>query len=157
MRQKLKFLIVGIILAGVFSCKVDSNCETNNVNYVTFHAMNLDANGEEQPLLVKFDSILSPQAEVAIYKPDSAIGVSAFSLPLSPVENITDFYFYYEETVDSIRFTYEKRNSVDSPECGIDMEFVGLDTVYQSYDSMVIVNDTLRRTVNAPNIKFFIL
>ncbi|MBK6266873.1 hypothetical protein JKA74_17650 [Marivirga sp. S37H4] len=153
----MKFLTIGIILAGVFSCQVDSNCGSINVDYITFHLKSLNANGQEQNKTVKYDSIVSPQANMALYKPDSVIAIGAFSLPLSPAENVTDFYLYSANRVDSLRFTYEKINRVDSPECGIDMEFVGLDTVFHSYDSMIIVNDTLRRTVNAPNIKLFIL
>ena len=144
-----------LCLASIFACDVDSNCGSVNVDFITFSTVTLNANLEERNVQVFFDSIVSPQTDSVFVELDT---IGTFSLPLSPVTNETDFFFYFtgSSRVDSIRFTYDKINRVDSPECGIDMEFVGIDTVFQSFDSMVIVNDTLKRTVNAPNIKLFI-
>lgn len=130
---------------------------------MTFSTVTLNANLEEVTKNVRFDSIFSPQTDSIFAYQDTSF-ISSFRLPLSPVENKTDFFFYYTVTNsgdtishgDTIRFTYEKRNSIDSPECGIDMEFIGMDTAFQTFDSLIIVNDTLKRTVNAPNIKLFI-
>ncbi|HET8859996.1 DUF6452 family protein [Marivirga sp.] len=142
-----------ILFTLIFACDVDSNCGSVNVDYVTFRPVTLNANLEEIRREVIFDSIVSPQTDSIFFLQDT---IGSFTLPLSPAENHTDFYFYYGERGDTIRFTYEKRNSVDSPECGINPEFIGLDTAFQTFDSLIIVNDTLKRTLNAPNIKLFI-
>ncbi|RUA31442.1 MAG: hypothetical protein DSY77_13075 [Bacteroidetes bacterium] len=163
MESIIKKSIVLLLFTIIFACDVDSNCGSINVDYVTFSTVTLNANLEERPKEVRFDSIFSPQTD-SIFVLNDTVTISNFSLPLSPAENQTDFYFYYSvnnsgDTVsygDTIRFTYEKRNRIDSPECGIDMEFIGMDTAFQTFDSLVIVNDTLKRTVNAPNIKLFI-
>ncbi|WKK77226.1 DUF6452 family protein [Marivirga salinae] len=163
MESIIKKSLVILLIAGIFACDVDSNCGSINVDYVTFGTVTLNANLEEAPKNVSFDSIISPQTD-SIFRYKDSISISSFRLPLSPVENQTDFFFYYSinnanDTVkygDTIRFTYEKLNRVDSPECGVDFEFVGMDTAYQTFDSLVIVNDTLKRTINAPNIKLFI-
>lgn len=159
MNKILKYSLIGSFLMLVFACKVDSNCGSVNVDYVVFDLVNLNAEGVEQERSVVFDSIISPQAVITIFQqPDTSdLEVSSFPLPLNPVGDTTDFYFYYEGNSDTLRFSHEKINRVDSPECGIDMEFIGLDTVFQTFDSLIIVNDTLRRRQdNAPNIKLFI-
>jgi hypothetical protein len=157
MESMIKKTIVLIFSITVLACEVDSNCGINNVDdnvdYVTFRFVTLNANLEEENIGVIFDSIVSPQTDSVFFRNDT---LSEFQLSLSPVENQTDFLFYYGPRVDSIRFQYFKRNRVDSPECGIDSEFLGLDTTFQSFDSLIIVNDTLKRSVNAPNIKLFI-
>lgn len=153
MKSIIKKTLVIILLSGIFACDVDSNCGSINVDYVTFRTVSLNANLQEVDVSVVFDSIMSPQTDSIFFFQDT---LNAFRLPLSPVQNQTDFFFYYGPRTDTIRFTYEKRNRVDSPECGIDMEFVGMDTAFQTFDSLIIVNDTLKRTVNAPNIKLFI-
>jgi hypothetical protein len=153
MKSIIKKSIVLISIITILACEVDSNCGSINVDYVTFSTFSLDANSEEVGADVIFDSIISPQTDSIFFLQDT---ISNFQLPLSPVENQTDFYFYYGPFVDSIRFTYEKRNRVDSPECGFDLEYIGMDTAFQTFDSLIIVNDTLKRTVNAPNIKLFI-
>lgn len=163
MESIIKKGLVILLIAGIFACEVDSNCGSVNVDYVTFSTVTLNANLEEITKNVRFDSVFSPQTDSIFAYQDSNF-ISSFRLPLSPVENQTEFFFYYSVNIagdtvnygDTIRFTYEKRNRVDSPECGIDMEFVGMDTAYQTFDSLIIVNDTLKRTVNAPNIKLFI-
>lgn len=168
MESIIKKSIVLILFITIFACEVDSNCGSNNVDnnvdFVTFSTVTLDANLEERTRAVRFDSITSPQTDLFFILQDT-VTISSFRLPLSPVENQTDFFFYYsinidDDTVsygDTISFTYEKRNRVDSPECGFLTEFVGLDTAFQTFDSLIIVNDTLKRTVNAPNIKLFVL
>jgi len=154
MESIIKKSIVLLALISIFACDVDSNCGSINVDYVTFSTYTTNANMEERKVDVIFDSIVSPQTDSVFFLQDT---LSSFQLPLSPVDNKTDFYFYYGPIVDSISFTYEKRNSVESPECGFDIEYVGMDTAFQTFDSLVIVNDTLKRTVNAPNIKLYIL
>lgn len=153
MESIIKKSLVILLIAGIFACDVDSNCGSINVDYVTFRTVTLNANLEEQDVAVIFDSIVSPQTDSIFFSQDT---LNTFQLPLSPVEDQTDFFFYSGTHGDTIRFTYEKANRVDSPECGIDLEFIGIDTAYQTFDSLVIVNDTLKRTINAPNIKLFI-
>ncbi|SMG41964.1 hypothetical protein SAMN05661096_02845 [Marivirga sericea] len=153
MESIIKKSIVLILIVSIFACQVDSNCNTLNVDYVTFNTVSLNANAEEINVQVIFDSIVSPQTDSVFFLEDT---LQNFQLPLSPVENQTDFFFYYGPFIDTIRFTYEKRNTVDSPECGIDMQYFGMDTAFQTFDSLIIVNDTLKSTLNAPNIKLFI-
>jgi len=153
MESIIKKILVILLLSGIFACDVDSNCGSINVDYVTFRPVTLNANLEEQNVNVIFDSIISPQTDSIFFYQDT---LSNFQLPLSPVENQTDFFFYYGPNADTIRFTYETSNSVDSPECGVNLQYLGMDTAYQTFDSLVIVNDTLKRTINAPNIKLFI-
>ncbi|WP_375579343.1 DUF6452 family protein [Marivirga tractuosa] len=153
MESIIKKSLVSIFIISLFACEVDSVCGSQNVDYVTFRTVSLDANLEEVNVDVVFDSIVSPQTDSVFFFQDTLFN---FELPLSPVENQTDFYFYYGPFVDTIRLSYEKRNWVDSPECGIDMQFIGMDTVFQTFDSLIIVNDTLKSNINAPNIKLFI-
>lgn len=159
MSKILKYSLIGGFLILVFACEVDSNCGSINVDYVIFDLVDLDAQGLEVEKSVLFDSITSPDAIITIFEQRDTVDVklSSFLLPLNPVGDTTEYYFYYEGQTDTIRFSHEKINRVDSPECGIDMEFIGLDTVFQTFDSLIIVNDTLRRRQdNAPNIKLFI-
>ena len=161
MESIIKKSLVILLIAGIFACDVDSNCGSVNVDYITFRTVTLNANLEEQDMAVIFDSIVSPQTDSIFFSQDT---LNTFQLPLSPVENKTDFFLYYSveddgdivSYGDTIRFAYEKTNRVDSPECGVDFEFIGMDTAFQTFDSLVIVNDTLKRTINAPNIKLFI-
>ena len=159
MNKILRYCLIGLFLSLIFACEVDSNCGSINVDYVTFDVVELNAEGREVEKTVLFDSIKSPQAIITIFQqPDTVdLLLSSFRLRLNPEGDTTDFYFYYDEQVDTIRFSHEKINRVDSPECGIDMEFIGLDTVLQTFDSLIIVNDTLRRRQDeTSNIKLFI-
>ncbi|WNB18177.1 DUF6452 family protein [Marivirga arenosa] len=152
MKSMIKKSILIALIFSIFACDVDSNCNTLNVDFVTFQTFTIKE-GEEEQVQVIFDSIVSPESDSTFFQSDT---LSIFELPLNPGSNQTSFYFYYGPFVDSIEFNYETRNAVDSPECGIDLEFVGMDTTFQTFDSLVIVNDTLKRTVNAPNIKLYI-
>jgi len=149
--KKLFFLVaLGLILA----CEVDSNCGGTNVNYVTLSSFQLTGvNREEEIREVNYDSIKTDMSDSLLISDSLS---SNFRLPLDPGKRSTTFYFYYDETADTIVFSYDKRNRVDSPECGVDFAFTDLDTVLQTFDSLIIVNDTLRRTIDAPNIKFYI-
>lgn len=149
----IRNFIIILLIAAVIACDVDSNCGSIAVNYVTLSSYTTNLNQEESLAEITYDSIISPQTDSVFIKDSTTANLI---LPLDPGSSQTDFYFYYNEGGDTISFTYGKRTRVDSPECGIDFEFVGLDTIYQTYDSMIIVNDTLRRTINAPNIKFYI-
>lgn len=151
--KKIRFGILTLLILAIFACDVDSNCASVNADYVTISTYKLNANLQERAYPVKYDSIKSPQTDVVFVAQDT---LATIALPLSPAENRTDFYFYYEQKTDTLSFTYEKRATVDSPECGIDNEFIGLDTVFQSFDSLIIANDTLKRTINVSNIKIFI-
>ena len=153
MESIFKKSIIFILIISLFACQVDSNCGSINVDYISFETVSLNANREEIDVQVIFDSIVSPQTDSVFFFQDT---LNAFQLPISPAENQTDFFFYYGPIVDTVRFTYEKRNRVDSPECGIDVEYLGMDTAFQTFDSLIIVNDTLKSTINAPNIKLFI-
>jgi hypothetical protein len=151
--KTLKYLLIVLSLSVLFACAVDSNCDSLNTDFVTFATYKLDANLQETAYAVKYDSIRSPQTEIVFISLDTLTNIA---LPLSPVENRTDFYFYYENKTDTISFSYEKRVNVDSPECGIDNQFIGLDTNFQTFDSLIINNDTLKITTNVSNIKIFI-
>ena len=153
--KAVKFLITIFSLIVAMACEQDVNCGSINVDYVTFQLVTVNEDGNEVARKVIFDSIVSPQASVT-FGPDSAIALSSFALPLSPAERRTDYYFYYENTVDSIGFSYDKISTVDSPECGIDEAFINLDTLYQTYDSLRIENDTLNRIINEANIKLYL-
>lgn len=150
--KRVKYLLYILVLVVFSGCEVDSNCGSINVDYVTFSLLAVDDDGELLEQEIAFDSIVSPSSQVR-FSLDSL--VTGFALPLNPGADNTSFYFYYNDTADTIIFNYEKISTVDSPECGIIEEFRGLDTTRQTFDSLVIVNDTLKRTINEANIHLF--
>ncbi len=149
---KKTFILLCCFLT-IIACEVDSNCGSTAVNYITVSSATISGTNEEEERIITYDSIIN-QASNLLFLRDSA--TSFLVLPLDPGRSETTYQFYHDDTVDTIALKYDKRSRIDSPECGIDFEFVDLDTVFQTFDSLVIVNDTLRRTIDAPNIKFYI-
>lgn len=146
------YTIVLVFFISVWACEVDSECGTVNVDFATFGYYEINDDGEAVLTGYYFDSVKIAEIDSAFYVQDT---LTEFRLPLNVTADTTAYYFYKDGEVDTLIVSYEKINRIDSPECGIELIYSGLDTVRQTFDSLVVRNDTLNRLINGENIRFF--
>ena len=68
-------------------------------------------------------------------------------LPMSPDRDTTALRFVTDLGIDTIVLTYTPRITVISPECGALRNFNNLRVVYSSFDSVRVINPSLRSNI----------
>ena len=156
MKQKIKFLLIAIIVTSYVACKSDSNCGNNSADFVRFSILTINEEGEEVDSSSAYNYFYSRQTVS-----DSAFNLQNFAFLLSPAHDTVKYIFEginadsLVDRKDSIIMAYRKISRVDSPDCPVDFSYTDLEVVYHSFDSAVIVNRNLTLQNNAPNIKFY--
>ncbi len=157
MKQKIKFLLIGIIISSYWACQSDSNCGDNSADFVRFSIVTINEEGVEVDSSSAYNYFYSRQTVS-----DSAFNLQNFAFLLSPAHDRLEYIFEginadsIIDRKDTIEVAYRKISRVDSPDCPVDFSFTDLEVVYQTFDSAVIVNRNLTLQNNAPNIKFYI-
>lgn len=160
MKQKIKYLLIGITIAFYFACDSDSNCGDNSADFARFNIVSINEEGEE----VDSSGLYSLYFTQQTFDPDTIYlsNIERKAFDFSPAHDMLQYILIGldEDSVvnraDTIEIAYRKINRVDSPDCPIDYSFTNLEVVSHTFDSAAVVNTFLTLQNNAPNIKFYI-
>ncbi len=160
MKQKIKYILIGIIVASYFACESDSNCGDNSADFARFDIVYINEEGEEVDSSGIYDNYYTADTES-----DSLLvfEIANKAFLLSPSHDTLQYALIAVEIgedsvvtrTDNIEIAYRRINRVDSPDCPIDFSFTDLHVVSHPYDSAAVVNTNLTLQNNAPNIKFY--
>jgi len=105
---------------------------------------------------LRFDSVYALGNDSIFYK---EINRSLYELPVNPFADTTAFIFAGGDPQDSTRIdtvtiSYNKIENIVSPLCGVEQRFFGLLVTFTTFDSLVLVKDSLL-LINEENIQIF--
>ena len=134
------------------ACEDEPGCVSDNSSFVTISFFKIDdttqRNVDDSNGISRFSAVGS--------SPDSAVTVSG--LPLNPSENVATFYVSQENgQVDTIALSYQREQTLISPECGPSQRYFNLDTIRSTFDSIRIVDREVSNlnSPTKPNIEIY--
>jgi hypothetical protein len=139
------FLVLMILTTG---CLSDQDCLVTSSNLVKIQFKSLKNRNKN----IKLDSV--EVAGLGYYYPKED-SVSNISLPVSPISNEATFTFYFYKTTPNITVGYLTQAEVISAKCGAFTNYIDLRVNATTFDSLVLINDQLRKNQNV-NLEVFI-
>lgn len=121
-----------------------NTCETLSTSQLDAAFYRLTENGSAVPTQVAYD-------EVRAEETDSLFSFGAggeIGLQLNPLGNSTTFLFLnsVSSRIDTLQFTYVRKEVILSPECGLDIGFSGIQLSRSTFDSVSILHTELKST-----------
>ena len=149
-------VLIALIFFGFSACEEESDCTTDatNVASVEFTKLisNEGSNSEEDVL----DNVSTAKGGSEAF-----FAIDPFGFPLDPTSNSTTFYVRRERestlTVDTIVLNYRREQTLISPECGPDQQFmdISVDTTLTTFDSVLVRNPEVSRFGETVNLRIF--
>ncbi len=141
-------LIVGV------SCEKDGDCASIFISIVKVRFF-FDT-GDLMTRKLRFDSVYALGNDSIFYK---EINRSLYELPVNVFADTTAFIFAGGDPQDSTRIdtvtiSYNKIENIVSPLCGVEQRFFDLLVTFTTFDSLVVVEDSLL-LINEENIQIF--
>lgn len=154
-QYRFLFLVFLIGFLGLLSCADESDCFSENLAAITieFYGLNTldpDTSFYEADTLIfssRRNVYIVGNRDTLIMENDTIFGKISF-----PVDPRTDTTAYVIGR-DSLFIRYDIRQRVLSPDCGIEQVYSNLDTLFTTYDSVVVENRNLDR--NEVNFKVY--
>jgi len=140
-------VLVLLILAG--ACLDERDCLIKSTNQVKIQFKNLKNKNKN----IKLDSV--EVVGLGYFYPTTD-SISSLALPVSPVMDEATFTFYYYNNAKVLRVGYLTQAEVISAECGAFTNYIDLQVINTSFDSLALVNDQLLINQNAINLEIFI-
>ena len=147
----MKQLIITIVLICLWgSCTNDELCEGVGTNEIKLSFKNYESGSA---LSITLDSIgFSWKPLMDTLYLDTT--VTFIGLPVDPDTSVTQFVFVTADRTDTLEIGYHVSSSLISAECGPELLFSQLDTIYHTFDSLAIIQNIFDREVET-NIELF--
>ena len=139
------YLFIGVSFLGFLSCSEESDCFSENtaiirIEFFQLNTLDPDTSFYEVDTLV-FTSLKSVYVvgneERQII--DSTSVFQRMALPVDPRIDTTAYVIGR----DSLTISYDIRQRILSPDCGVEQVYSNLDTLHSTFDSLVIDNRNL--------------
>jgi len=148
------FLLFTLGLIVGASCEQDGDCASIFISDVKVRFF-FDT-GDLMTRKLRFDSVYALGNDSIFYK---EINRSLYELPVNPFADTTAFIFAGGDPQDSTRIdtvtiSYNKIENIVSPLCGVEQRFFDLLVTFTTFDSLVLVKDSLL-LINEENIQIF--
>ena len=152
------YAVILFLLVYVCSCRNEIDCLNTSTNLVKLSFF--DSTRSIQSLV--FDSVFAIGLEDSIFYDTMSTADTLFSIPVNPFELNTMFVFILTQETesdtlrrsDTLHLGYTIRQRVITEECGAVQFYNQLDTLFHTFDSLVIDRSDLS-TINARNIRIF--
>jgi hypothetical protein len=131
------------------ACLNDQDCLITSANLVKIQFKNFKNKSKN----IKLDSV---EVSGLGYFYPTADSVSNLALPVSPVMNEATFTFYYYNTAPAITVGYLTQAEIISTKCGAFTNYIDLNVINTSFDSLTLINNQLLKSQNAINLEIFI-
>lgn len=133
------------------ACEDEASCVSNSTNMVDIRFYKIDTVSRQMADTVRYLSVMTEDGQV-LYM-DTL--VTSLRLPLNPGANKVSFLLAQDTAVtDTLHLLYEREQRLISPECGVDQRFFNLDVGRQTFDSIHVSNDELKK-FNSPHIAIY--
>lgn len=142
-----------LLLLAFLSCK--RNCDFVPVSNagVRFYTIS----NTQQEISKTFDSIfVYPESLEDSILYDWARNVNSVRLPLSPIEDFSNFVFTFNDVTDRVQIFYKRQLYFVSEECGFSVNFT-LDSILfttNQIDSVIIIQPKVQ-AINEEHIRFY--
>jgi hypothetical protein len=152
-------VLIALIFFGFSACEEESDCSTSSTNVATLEFTKLISNEGS-------NSERDIASNILVFRDGSDIPVgddntNSIGLPLDPASNSTTLYVFRElentSTLDTIVLNYRREQTLISPECGPDQQFmdISVDTALTTFDSVLVRNAEVSRFSETLNIRAF--
>lgn len=139
------YLVVPIGFLGMLSCSEESDCFSENTASITiefFRLNTLDPDTsfyeEDTLFLGSLNSVyVVGNRDSVIIENDTIVG--QLTLPVDPRVDTTAYVIGR----NNLTISYDIRQRILSPDCGVEQVYSNLDTLFSTYDSLVIDNRDL--------------
>jgi hypothetical protein len=147
-RKNIFLVLILSFFSLIIACESETICTTNNVSVVRVSFLKI---GETRRNDTLYSVSIVAENDSLLYLDDT---ITQVALPINPAANTSDFYFFREDRVDTLRIGYEIEQLFISDECGFDQRYSDLNVPYTSFDSVRIRKDFLERS-NEVNIEIY--
>ena len=155
MARLTSFLLLFILFA---ACTADELCEGESISTIKLSFKDFESKSTKAIALDSIGFSWSPLSDT-LYRDTT---VSVIGLPVDPENSRTLFVFITTDLIDTLEvinadtleISYKVTSSLISPECGPELLFSNLDTVYHTFDSLSIIQKLFDREVET-NIEIF--
>lgn len=139
------FVLGAVCLLGMVACSDGSDCYSDNTSTITLEFYRLndtdpDTSFYEKDTVVFGEVYSLGKPDSLLVKEDSAY-FSPLVLPVDPTIDTTAFVIGEHALV----VTYDIRQRIMSPDCGVEQVFSSLDTLSSTFDSLAIKSRNLDR------------
>ena len=143
-----------LLLLGLAACENEESCVTSNSNEVKFIFYKID----DTTALVE-DNVLIKTVQLSDDRgfryEDDSIFRPRYAVPLDPTDTTASFIFTFADgSQRTIALRYDREQSLISPECGPDQRYFNLDTLFENFDSLRLINREVGKFDGA-NIEIF--
>ena len=145
-------IILFILAFTTIACTNDELCVGNGTNELKISFIE-SGSDPESPESIAFDSI-GVSGEPIDYPSFADTTLSEIALTVDPDSLITRFVFYTTDRTDTLDVSYKITSSLISVQCGPELLYSKLDTIYHTYDSLVIVQNLFDTEVDT-NLKIY--
>lgn len=152
-------VLIALIFFGLSACEEELDCSTDSTNIASVEFTKLISNEGSNSERDVADNIL-------VFRDGNDIPVgnddtNNAALPLDPTSNSTTLYVFRElgntSTFDTIVLNYRREQTLVSPECGPDQQFVDIsvDTALTTFDSVWVRNTEVDRFSETADLRIF--
>ena len=145
-------LFIFFLLVLSAACVPDELCVGKGTNEMKIGFYDYEAGGDS-PISITFDSILV-SGEPENYPSFADSTASFLGLTVDPDTAWTKFIFATASRTDTLEVKYKITGSLISVQCGPELLFSELDTLYNTFDSLVIEQDIFDAEVET-NLKIY--
>ena len=141
-----------LFLTLITACVNDELCVGNGTNEIQLKFVEYDSD-PESVISITFDSI-GVSGEPLAYPTFSDSTAFEIGLTVDPDSTWTRFVFITPTRTDTLDVNYFVTPSLISVQCGPELLYSKLDTLYNTFDSLAIIQETFDREVET-NIKIY--
>ncbi len=149
--RNLIFFLFGVLV--INACNEIPDCQLiDETAYFNVAFLDRDTTTLAEALVIY--NLTSEKGDSIIFSNDTLL-VSGVSLYLNPYDTVSTFYFETDRGFDTLKVSYQTLYKIISEECGPVQEFLNLDTLDHTFDSISLENSFLNREINVNIALYF--
>lgn len=148
---KSHFPLISLLLfLAMAACEDEVSCVSDSTNVMSIRFYKIDTVSTQNADTVRILSLRTQEGKV-LYA-DTL--VTNLTVPLNPSADQVSFVLEQGSTTDTLQLLYQREQKLISPECGVEQRFFNLSTGKQTFDSVRVREDELKK-FNAPHITIY--
>ena len=138
-----RLLVISIALICGISCNDIENCNADdNTSFLIVGYNNFKTKGGRSDVGFRVQEVNSP------YTISAFVDSTAIGLPLNPEDTVVTYTFTTDSSSFQLQVRYDREFSVFDAACEPSITFTGLDTLTQTFDSLVIESRIANREID---------
>ena len=147
-------LALVLFFLALAACEDEPGCVSEDSSEVRIAFYAIDDTSKRNPIKLFVEGVV-PVGGSPYSLDTTSQAVAGYSLFLNPAEDRAAFYIIQGEgTVDTLVLSYQREQTLISPECGPTQRYFNVDTIQATFDSIRIVEQELSN-LNGTNIEIY--